>query len=183
MDWIEKRITDKYLETDFDKYGDRMKVYWRVKKIVRWLPSLIVNTYLCARFPFLKWSEGFFQRTSMYWCIDYGWRKAFGIQLCKEVKEAAKRHGCLKDYRFTTVKEKFGALNIYDNGAPEEIHDILAKYEYISSRTCIECGRRAKYITQGWIEPYCEDCIKKVNLMQTPPRESYKDFSWYGWTK
>ena len=182
-DKIEKWLTDKCIESDFDRYSDWLKVYWKAKKVLNYVPNLVKNTYLCARFPFLKFGGGFFQTTSWYWQIDYGWRKAFGIQLCKDLKEVLKRHGCLRTYEITTVKEKFGALNIYDNGAPSEVHDILAKYEYISRRTCIECGRRAKYITQPWEEPYCEDCIKNVDIQQKPPMEAYKDFDWYGWRR
>lgn len=182
MDRIEKWITDRYIDSDFEKYSNLLKIYSKTKKVLNYVPNLVKNTYLCARFPFLKFSGGFFQTTSWYWQIDYGWRKAFGIQLCKELKDALKRHGCLRTYEITTVKEKYGSLTIYDNGAPSEVHDILAKYEYISRRTCIECGRRAKYITQSWEEPYCEDCIKKAGIRKQP-MEAYKDFDWYGWTK
>ena len=58
------------------------------------------------------------------------------------------------------IKEKYGTLRWYDAGAPKEVYDIIHKYEELSFRTCIECGKPAKYITQGWISPYCEDCIK-----------------------
>lgn len=184
MDRISKWISDKYMIVDFNKYCKYIRIYWKIKNVFNFIPNVVASTYLCARFPFLKYNikSGFFQRSCWYWQIDHGWRKAFGIQLCKELKDALKRGNMLRQYKITTVKEKFGALNIYDNGATEEVHDIINKYEYISSRTCIECGRRAKYITQGWIEPYCEDCIKKANTM-LEPSEAYKDFNWYGWTK
>ena len=44
-----------------------------------------------------------------------------------------------------------------------KVHDIIAKYETLSRKTCICCGKPAKYITLGWISPFCEDCIKGVN--------------------
>jgi len=184
MDRTEKRITDKYFDNDFDKYLKKIQRYWSLKNAINFIPKAVASTYLCARFPFLKFerNSGFFQSTCWYWQIEDGWRKAFGIQLCKELKAALKRENLLKDYEITTIKEKFGALIIYDNGASEEVYDILNKYDYISSRTCIECGRPAKYRTTGWIEPYCEDCIKKETLT-ADPSESYKDFDWYGWKK
>lgn len=184
MGRIEKKITDKYLESDHEKYHRYMKAYWKAKRVVKFIPNVVINTYLCARFPFLKFNakSGFFQKTSWYWQIDKGWRKAFGIQLCKELKAALKRGGILRTYEITTVKEKFGSLNIYDNGATAEVHDIINKYEYISSRTCIECGRPAKYRTRGWVEPYCEDCFQKIDTTIAPD-EYYKDFDWYGWKK
>lgn len=43
-----------------------------------------------------------------------------------------------------------------------KIYDIIDKYEDISYTTCICCGKPAKYITLGWISPFCEDCIGKV---------------------
>lgn len=201
MTRIRKWISDRYLETDYAKWRKYMGLYWNVRNAIEFLPKAIASTYLCARFPFLKYSTGkgkFFQRSCWYWQIKgggeglwkreegepalRGWRKAFGIQLCKELKAALKRGGILKTWEITTIKEKFGALCIYDNGATEEVHDILNKYEYVSSRTCVECGKIAKYRTKGWVEPYCEDCIKKVNTT-AQPNEYYKDFDWYGWTK
>ena len=186
MDRIAKLISDKYMIADFEKYAKYMRVYWKIKRVFTFIPNVVINTYLCARFPFLKFDikSGFFQRTCWYWQIEKGWRRAFGIQLCKELKDALKRGNMLYEYEITTIKEKYGALNIYDNGATEEVHDIINKYEYISSRTCIECGRRAKYITRGWIEPYCEDCLTNVaHLLVDGADEAYKDFDWYGWTR
>lgn len=185
MDRIENWIIKKYLDKDYDRYIKYISLYLKIKNAISFIPETIVNTYLCIRFPFLKYSRNrkkFFQRSCWYWQIRTGWRKAFGIQLCKELKAALKRGGMLKTWEITDIKDKFGALYIYDNGATEEVHDILNKYEYISARTCVECGRIAKYRTTGWIEPYCEDCIKKDGTM-TQPDEYYKDFDWYGWTR
>lgn len=165
--------------------GKYKNFIWKIKN----LPKAIYTTYLCIKFPFLK-SRGyndkplypFLQWGSWWGCIPKGWRKAFGLQLCKELKAELKRCNYLKKYRISDVKEKFGSLQVYDGGAPEgsDIQDILHKYEFISYRTCIECGRPAKYITSGWICPYCEDCIdeyKKANA-----EKFYSDIPWYGWT-
>lgn len=184
MGKIEQYIKDKYYDNDFDKYIKLYNLYNKVKYKLKFLPNAVASTYLCLKYPFLKFKtkSGFFQKSCWYWSIPYGWRKAFGIQMCKELKEALKRHDFLYKYYLTDVKEKFGVLTIYDEGAPEEVHDILLKYDYISSRTCIECGRRAKYRTEGWVEPYCEDCIKKINT-KNKPYQFYKDIDWYGWKK
>ena len=167
-----------------------MKRLWnKIKWCIKRLPYALYNTYLCIRFPFLKGRDyqdkphyPFIQWGSWYGNIPKGWRKAFGIQLCKELKDALKRCNYLKQYRITDVKEKFGALTIYDCGAPmRDVHDIINKYEYISARTCIECGRPAKYFTTGWFSPYCEDCID--DYRKAHAREYYYDIPWYGWTK
>lgn len=88
-----------------------------------------------------------------------GWRKAFGIQMCKEIKKALKKKkGALRHYRIVQIKEKFGGLRWYDNTYAEEIQAIIRKYEQISFRTCINCGEPAECISTGWISPYCNKC-------------------------
>ena len=94
--------------------------------------------------------------------MDWGWRKAFGIQMCKEMKAALLRAGgrkALHSYRITQIKEKYGELRWYDIWGYEETNKIIEKYAYISRHTCIDCGKPADYITKGWIEPYCKDCL------------------------
>lgn len=90
-----------------------------------------------------------------------GWRKAFGIQMCKEIKAELKKIKYLRKYRIMQIKEKFGSLRWYDAGNNAEIQNIINKYEEISARTCIICGKPAEYISRGWISPYCENCIDK----------------------
>jgi len=159
---------------------------WRIRRIIQWVPNAIKSSYLCIRFPFLQHKNYDGKRSqiiptfSWYTSIPYGWRKSFGIQMCKELKDALKRHNMLHSYRILDIKEKYGRLEIDDCGAASEIHDILAKYEYISERTCIVCGRRAKYVTSGWECPYCEDCIKDTYKNGT--YEFYTDINWYGYT-
>lgn len=87
-----------------------------------------------------------------------GWRKAFGIQMCKELKKALKQYNYLYKYRITQIKEKYGSLRWYSNGSPNGCeYPIINKYEALSKRTCIVCGKPAKYISTGWISPYCEE--------------------------
>ena len=92
--------------------------------------------------------------------LDSGWRKAFGIYICKDLKKALLADGGrkrLRRYRIDQVKEKFGELRWYDHGGNEETDKIIAKYTYISRHTCITCGKPADYMTRGWIEPYCKE--------------------------
>ena len=93
--------------------------------------------------------------------MDAGWKKAFGIQMCKEIKAELKKHKFLYKYRITQIKEKFGGLRWYDAGVPKDckVWDIINKYEGISMKTCIVCGKPATKMSTGWISPYCDDCI------------------------
>lgn len=93
--------------------------------------------------------------------MPIGWRKAFGIQMCKEIKQALKKHNYLYNYRIMQIKEKYGSLRWYDAAAPEEIQTIINKYEDISYHTCISCGKPAKYLSTRWICPYCEKCAPR----------------------
>ena len=93
--------------------------------------------------------------------MEPGWKKAFGIQMCKELKQELKKHKFLYKYRIFQIKEKWGYLHWYDSGHPKDskIYDIIHKYEQISAKTCGECGKPATKISKGWIYPYCDDCI------------------------
>ena len=97
--------------------------------------------------------------------MEPGWRKAFGIQMCEEIREALLKHGfkALFRYRITQIKEKWGRLCWYDAISTEEIFAITMKYDRISSRTCVDCGKPATKISTGWICPYCDDCIGERN--------------------
>lgn len=90
-----------------------------------------------------------------------GWRKAFGIQMCKEIRRALLKNGGLKalfNYRIMQIKEKFGGLRWYDGYSNDEIFRIIDKYEDLSYKTCIDCGKPATKMSKGWISPYCDDC-------------------------
>lgn len=39
-----------------------------------------------------------------------------------------------------------------------QIPSIIDKYERLSAETCIKCGEPAKWISMGWISPYCNSC-------------------------
>ena len=51
------------------------------------------------------------------------------------------------------------SLRWYSEGDTQEIFNIINKYEDISYKTCIVCGKDAKYMTRGWICPYCEEHV------------------------
>ena len=146
----------------------------------------VKNRWKWIQYKTLKWFHDDFLQ--VVFCIptyteldamDTGWRKAFGIQMCKEIKQALLRSGgrkALINYRIAQIKEKWGSLQWYDCGAPEEVRKIIAKYEYISERTCISCGRPAKGLSRGWICPYCKDCAGDNELDEYYTEE----IPWYG---
>ena len=44
----------------------------------------------------------------------------------------------------------------------EEYSQWMDKYEKLSEKTCIMCGKPGELTNSGWIMPLCEDCKKKV---------------------
>lgn len=115
-----------------------------------------------------------------------GWRKAFGIQMCKEIKDALLKDGgrkLLRSYRIVDIKEKYGSLRWYDNYSSPRVWKVILKYEYISSYTCVICGDLAVGYTpvEYWKCPYCE--------AHKPMDSNYflyygidENESWYGYT-
>jgi hypothetical protein len=131
----------------------------------------IKNKKLCKHYPFLivrNWRDEPISCEFTYFDdIPTGWRKAFGTEMCEEIRRVLVKANYLNKYRIAQVKEKFGQLRWYDNGVPssiyEELQDIIYKYEEISERTCICCGRPATKISLGWISPFCDECAGKLN--------------------
>ena len=153
------------------------------------------NRKLCEKYPFLipsnRWSGIRITEAGGggYWPgdpaeipeYDYeftelddmpeGWRIAFGEQMCEEIREALLKHGgeeALSRYRVTQIKEKFGALRWYDFNGNEDADAVIGKYEAISERTCIRCGKPATQISTGWISPWCDECAKSITDRMVP---------------
>ena len=100
------------------------------------------NKELIAEYPFLLPRNVFTDEVSDDYDYHYtllddmpkGWKKAFGEQLCEELKEALVKEGILEDYRIMQVKEKFGQLRWYDNCCSESVYKVMLSLE-IRERT------------------------------------------------
>lgn len=162
------------------RFFNKIKNYMRVKQTIK------QNKRLCQMYPFLiPWNRlsGYTiiecaKGKKGYWPGDpekipsynyeyteldnmpTGWRKAFGLQMCQEIKDALVEDNDLDRYRVVQCKEKYGSLRWYNNGTKvgSMVRDIERKYEGISAHTCIICGKPATKITLGWISPFCDDC-------------------------
>lgn len=127
---------------------------------------------ICKRYPFLiirNWKTDKPIEYPYTYLDDmpYGWRRAFGKQMCEEIRKVLIKGRYLYNYRVAEVKEKFGGLRWYDDGAPSsisrELQDIIDKYEELSYSTCICCGRPATKISKNWISPFCDRCAGKLS--------------------
>jgi hypothetical protein len=97
--------------------------------------------------------------TCMCWGIECGdgW---FDIlyEMCLEIRDANPS----EDFKFTQIKEKFGTLRIYEQGATEEVYNIITKAEDKSASTCEDCGSK-EATTRGkyWVSTLCNSCRDK----------------------
>lgn len=97
--------------------------------------------------------------------IPTGW-KNIALKCARALTKLYKKRGYsdyLKNkYRISQLKEKFGEMRWYDFGAPKEIYDehlaIIRKWEDRSAYICCNCGRKAKYLSKGYILPFCDRC-------------------------
>ena len=134
------------------------------------------NKWLCKTFPWLIprniWTDQVIENLNYEWTqldqMPEGWRKAFGERMCFEIEALLKEANYDLNYRIWEIKEKWGCLRWYDNSVPDliqtRLNEVIKKYENLSEETCIECGAPATRISTGWISPYCDGCIKKLNL-------------------
>lgn len=111
------------------------------------------------------------------WEIEFlydGWLKTFVPQMMDELFDALGSY--VEDFTVLQIKEKFARMRLYwgwadrdyTDAETEELNElykiiehIIAKYEDISSQTCIECGNKATHFSTEWICPYCDSCRDK----------------------
>ena len=138
---------------------------------------LTINQILAFKIKILDWIEKYplqIIHFPTYYTeldsMDKGWREAFGMNFCKDLKKALIRTGGYKllfRFRILQIKEKYGRLEVYCIGYNDEINKVISKYSKLSEKTCIRCGKPATWISKGWISPYCDDCVPdKINAIK-----------------
>lgn len=141
------------------------------------------NKELCERYPFLipwnRWSgDPVPDYDYSYTELDNmpeGWRRAFGLRMCEDLRNALIDDNDLDRWRIVQLKEKYASLRLYDNAHKKDsqIPSIINKYENLSMRICIRCGAPATRMTTGWVSPYCEKCCP--NERSVPIDEYFKE--------
>ena len=94
--------------------------------------------------------------------LPEGWDRLF-LLYCKNLRPLLVEAKLLDKFMFSQLKEKYGRMCLYNFGCPKNSGaDILTYlYESYSSQVCHVCGKIARYESNGWIEPWCEDCISR----------------------
>ena len=143
------------------------------------------NKKLCEEYPFIlprnAWTgviDPDYDYSYTVWDQGPGWSKAFGDIYLEELGDELDRLGITNHFQIIQVKEKYGSLRVYTNGAPQPVYDIIDKFEAISEHVCYECGALDVPIIDdfGWYQPLCEECYNKH--VQSLSERYGKDFKW-----
>lgn len=137
----------------------------KIKIFITSIIKKIKNYFFCLKYPFYKnrnvWTDKFLGYSmTRYEDIPEGWRKAFGKQLSEDLRKQLKKDKQLHTFRFSQIKEKWGKLRLYTFGCSEECWDIIRKYEALSKKYCIYCGKPATHKTTGYVLYLCKDHCK-----------------------
>ena len=129
---------------------------------------------LCKKYPkIFRDRNKSMQETCMCWGFDHGdgW---FDIMdaACKNIqhhvdwKRKQEPYASMSDEEFdevhqpvaSQVKEKFGGLRFYIDGADDYVSGVVSMAESMSYRTCENCGSPGKSGGKGWIKTLCNSC-------------------------
>jgi len=156
----------------------------------------MTNKELCDKYPWLiptnRWTgervKDFNYEFTELDDMPRGWRIAFGEQIIEELDEEMQTWSAAEreNFRITQIKEKWGHLCFYTNGESEKFREIIGKYSVTSRVTCIYCGKPGRWISRGWISPFCDECAREnynhfnaSYSSQSPWDEYYIDINEY----
>lgn len=147
----DSKLSDEHRFHIFNYVVDRI-LYYKVR-IADFLNDYVLQLFHCIP-TYTEWDA-----------LEHGypgWYKAFGKQLLKDIDKQLRKDKIRRKWRITDIKEKWGELRIYCNYGSSDLYKLIEKYSELSFKTCIECGKPAKYLTGGWICPYCEEHFDSV---------------------
>lgn len=156
-----------------NKRQKKKRIKMRNKKLVKLHPYLLPRNVWTD-----KVVKGYDYTWTEYDCISKGWQIGFGEFFLEDLRKACLKTNFLDKLRFTQIKEKYGSLRLYNNGAPQEVHDVLTKYEFISEYVCYHCGNPNACVVDdyGWYLPMCKCCWDKFNKKRE--LKGYRVTSW-----
>lgn len=143
-----------------NKRQKKKQLKMRNKKLVKLHPYLLPRSVWTG-----KVVKGYDYTWTEYDCLGKGWKIGFGKFLLEDLRESCLKTGYLDKLQFSQIKEKYGRLCLYNFGAPQEVHDVIQKYEFISQYICYYCGSPEATIVDdyGWYLPVCKCCWDKNN--------------------
>ena len=145
----------------------------RNKKLIKQYPFLIPRNVFSG-----KVIKDYDYTFTEYDNLSKGWKFGFGKFLLEDLRNACVKTNFLDRLFIMEWKEKYGQNRIYINAAPEEVHEVIRKYEFISEYICYQCGSPHACVVNdyGWYLPLCKDCWDKNNKKRA--KKGYKVVSW-----
>ncbi len=121
------------------------KLYEKYPKLFRQKDLSIQESCLCWG---LECGAGW------YWLID-------GLCNCIQSYIDANKK---EQVEIVQLKEKFGSMRFYVNGADDLIHGMIWLAESMSYTICESCGSTSDIIhtEEGWIKTICKNCNKRL---------------------
>lgn len=128
-----------------------------------------INYELCNKYPILvprnvytgNTVTGYDYSYTMLDFIPYGWKVAFGEAWARDIQEAI--NISLQDKKddifILQLKEKYGILTQYFSEYTDELDSVIDKYEELSKKTCIKCGKLRENVIANKNLLYCNDCL------------------------
>lgn len=123
-----------------------------------------LDNKLCDKYPkIFRDRHASMTITAMCWGFecDDGWFKIID-NLCNKLQTYTDKDPEKRPQIVTTqVKEKFGGLRFYVNGADNTQWKMIEEAEHLSYNTCEKCGS-AEHVgqTSGWIKTLCKECAE-----------------------
>jgi hypothetical protein len=102
-------------------------------------------------------------------CFDNGGKTPWNKEVTAEevaTKKLAMEEAEKKIPVAVQIKEKFGGLRFYVNGAIEKHWNYITFAESMSYSTCEVCGSPGKRYTDGWHQTLCETHAKEQNRQE-----------------
>ena len=149
---ISELINNKKLSK---KYGNWIRVRWWDRKK-----------------GFYKYADNYLNE---YDAFNGGWGMLWRMMIA-DLAPLMRKYNLQDTFFFEQIKEKYGEIRAYHNGAPDEIEDIIDSYSVISRNVCQWCGRPDSAISKGyWVECQCKQCFDKYWKDSEKDYPSYED--------
>ena len=135
------------------KKRERLRNKRLIKKYGNWIRPRQWGRY--------GWKEDFADDyATEYDAFNKGWGMLWRMML-NDINPLIHKYNLQDTFFFEQIKEKYGELCIYHNGAPKEIDDIINAYCFISSNVCQWCGRPDSAVSKGgWVNCKCKKCFE-----------------------
>ena len=125
------------------------------EKLCAKYPKIFVNRHGDMKETLMCW--GFECGDGWYWLID---NLCSHLQFNTDKNNSGGNEGRNPQIVAVQVKEKFGGLRFYTEGASTGQHAVISFAESLSYHICENCGstKNVGHTTMGWIQTLCEEC-------------------------